>query len=78
MTQPSSTSSRPRAGWWIMLVLALLMVVLASQYVALDPNTYFSQQRTVHIANTLALMLHIVGATLATLLGTFQFLAGLR
>ncbi len=80
MTQSKSTSTGilKNVGWSVMLLLALLMFVLASRYLTFDPEVYFPEQRAVYIAHTFGLMLHIVGAMLATILGPFQFLPQIR
>jgi Predicted membrane protein (DUF2306) len=63
-----------KAGWMVMLVLAVLMFVLASRYLTLNPEVYFPEQRAVYMAHTMGIILHIVGAMLATIIGPFQFL----
>lgn len=82
-THTSSVKSTPsvilkRVGWGVMLLLALLLFVLASNYLTLDPEVYFPQQRAVYIAHTFGIISHIVGAMLATIIGAFQFLPALR
>jgi uncharacterized membrane protein len=67
-----------KTGWATMLFLALLMFLLASRYLTLDPEVYFSEQKTVYMAHTTMLLMHIVGAMLATIIGPFQFLPGIR
>jgi uncharacterized membrane protein len=80
MTQskPTSKGLLKNVGWSVMLLLALLMFVLASRYLTFNPEVYFPEQRAVYIAHTFGLMLHIVGAMLATILGPFQFLPQIR
>lgn len=65
-------------GWVLMLLLAVLLFVLASRYLSLDPDVYFSEQREVYIANTNPLLIHVAGSMLATIIGPFQFLKKLR
>jgi uncharacterized membrane protein len=61
-----------------MLFLAALMFLLASRYLTMNPDVYFPEQRAVYVAHTTMLLMHIVGAMLATLIGPFQFLPGIR
>lgn len=61
-----------------MFLLALLLFVVASRYLSLDPDTYFPEQRDVYIANPVFLLMHIIGSMLAILIGPFQFLRGIR
>ena len=65
-------------GWGMMSFLALLMALLASRYLTLDPATYFPQQRTVYMAHTAGLLAHIVGGITALLLGPLQFVPAVR
>jgi uncharacterized membrane protein len=65
-------------SWWIMLILAVLVSFLASRYLTLDPSVYFPEQKLVYIAHSTGLMLHIVGAIVANLIGPFLFLPKLR
>ena len=65
-------------GWLLMLLLAVLMFLLASRYLTLNPEVYFPEQRAVYLAHTPGILLHIVGAMLATIIGPFQFLPKLR
>jgi uncharacterized membrane protein len=57
-----------------MLVLALLMTLLAARYLPADPDAYFAEQRRVYEDNTFAILGHILGASIAMILGPFQFL----
>ena len=54
-------------GWWVMLGLALLVSLLASRYLTLNPVVYFPQQKAVYLAHTVGLMSHIVGPMIALL-----------
>lgn len=65
-------------GWGVMSFLALLMVLLASRYLTLDPAVYFPQQRAVYVAHTAGILLHIVGGMTALLLGPLQFVPAIR
>jgi hypothetical protein len=81
-TQPkralSVSSVLKSVGWIVMVLLALMTFMVASRYLTLNPDVYFSEQRAVYIANTAGLLLHIVGAMLAILIGPFQFLPKIR
>lgn len=72
------TSSWNKTGWTLMLILALLIFIIVSRYLTLDPEVYFPEQRDVYIANTGFLLMHIVGSMLALLIGPFQFLPRIR
>ena len=63
-------------GWIVMTLLAIGLFALSSQYLALNPQTYFEEQRTVYITHTTGLLIHIGGAMLAIVIGPFQFLPG--
>jgi uncharacterized membrane protein len=65
-------------GRALLLVLASFMFLLASRYLTLNPDAYFAQQRAVYLANTAMLLLHIVGAMFAVILGPIQFLLANR
>ncbi len=58
--------------------LSLLVVVVASRYLAFDSSTYFEQQRALYVQREAILGLHIGGGMLALLLGPWQFVQGLR
>lgn len=81
-TQRTAPSPRSRVlqsvGWAIILLLAILMFLLASRYLTLNPEVYFPEQRTVYEDHTLGIIVHIVGAMLATIIGPFQFLPRIR
>ena len=68
----------PKIGWAVMLLLAALMFLLAGRYLTVNPDIYFPEQKAVYMAHTTILLIHIVGAMLATILGPFQFLPGIR
>lgn len=72
------TALAKTVGWILMLLLAILLFLIASRYLSLDPDVYFSEQREVYIANTIPLIMHVAGSMLATLIGPFQLLKKLR
>ncbi len=65
-----------KAVWSLMLLLAALMFVRAGQYLTLDPEVFFPQQRSVFLDHTTGILVHIIGSMLATIIGPFQFLPG--
>jgi len=67
-----------KIGWVIMLLLATSVFFVAGRYLTLDPDVYFSEQKAVYMAHITMLIMHIVGAMLAILIGPFQFLPGIR
>jgi len=67
-----------RFGWGLMSVLALIIAIVASRYLTLDPAVFFPEQRDVYQANRVVLLMHICGGILALVLGPTQFLAGFR
>ena len=67
-----------KIGWAVMLLLAALVSLMVSRYLSLDPDVYFPEQKAVYMAHITMLMVHIVGAMLAILVGPFQFLPGIR
>ncbi len=67
-----------KAGWSVMTFLAALVFLTAGRYLTLNPDVYFPEQKAVYILNTTALLMHIVGAMLAVILGPFQFLPRIR
>ena len=67
-----------KTGWSIMLFLAVLVFLFASRYLTLDPEVFFPQQKIVYMAHLTMLLIHIVTAMLAILIGPFQFLPGIR
>jgi uncharacterized membrane protein len=54
------------------------MFLLASNYLSLNPDTFFIFQKETYSAHIIGLMLHITGAMLAIITGPFQFLPQLR
>ena len=67
-----------KIGWSVMTFLAALVFLVAGRYLTLNPEVYFPEQRIVYLAHTTALLMHIVGAMLAVIIGPFQFLTKLR
>ena len=76
--QPQNPGILKKVGWTIMLLLAVLLFLIASRYLSLDPETYFPEQKAVYMAHTTMLLMHILGAMLAIIIGPFQFLPGIR
>jgi uncharacterized membrane protein len=72
------TPSWKKTGWALMLLLAILLFVIVSRYLTLNPEVYFPEQRDVYIANTGFLLMHIIGSMLAILIGPFQFIPRIR
>jgi len=77
-TTSKGTAFAKVIGWGLMFLLAILLFVVASRYLSMDPEVYFSEQREVYIANPIPLLMHIAGSMLATILGPFQFLRKIR
>jgi uncharacterized membrane protein len=67
-----------KLGWAVMLLLAIFVALISSRYLTLDPDAFFPEQRAVYLAHITMLMVHIVGAVLALVIGPFQFLPGIR
>ncbi|HSL28365.1 MAG TPA: DUF2306 domain-containing protein [Anaerolineales bacterium] len=66
-------------GWVLLLLLAILPVLNSLGYLTLDPDNFtFTEQEAVYMAHITMLMLHIIPAMLAILIGPFQFLPRLR
>jgi uncharacterized membrane protein len=74
----AQTSSKISFGWGLMFLLAVLLFVVASRYLTMDPGVYFPEQKDVYIAHTAFLLMHIIGSMLAILIGPFQFLQKVR
>ena len=72
--QPHRKVNWRKIGWGVMTFLAALVFLYASSYLTLNPDNYFPEQKAVYLAHTTALLMHIVGAMLAVILGPFQFL----
>ena len=67
-----------RALWGAAALLSLLVVLVASRYLARDPSTYFEEQRAVYVAHELPLLLHVGGAMLALLVAPVQLTRWVR
>jgi uncharacterized membrane protein len=63
-----------KIGWGAMTFLAALVFLGAGRYLTLDPDVYFPEQKVVYMLHTTGLLMHIVGAMLAVMIGPFQFL----
>lgn len=77
-TIKSNSSFLKRLGWVVMTFLAVMLFLLAGRYLTLDAEVFFSEQKLVYMAHTTMLIMHIVGAMLAIIIGPFQFLEGMR
>lgn len=68
-----------KIGWVFLLLLAVFPVLVSLGYLTLNPENFnFAEQRAVYMAHITMLMMHIVAAMLAILIGPFQFLPGLK
>jgi uncharacterized membrane protein len=67
-----------KLGWSLMLFAAILVSLMVSRYLTLDPDVYFPEQKMVYMAHITMLIIHIVASMLAILIGPFQFLPGIR
>ena len=67
-----------KIGWAVMFLLAVLVSLITSRYLTLDPDVYFPEQKAVYMAHITILLVHIVASMLAILIGPFQFLPGIR
>ena len=79
MIQSRVASLGKAIGWVLLLLMAVLPVLNSLGYLTMDPNNFsFTQQKAVYTAHMTMLMMHIVPAMLAILIGPFQFLPRLR
>ena len=76
--QKTKASKKVSFGWGVMTFLAVMVSLVVSRYLTLNPEVYFPEQKLVYMAHITMLILHIVGAMLAILIGPFQFLDGMR
>jgi uncharacterized membrane protein len=76
--QPRMKVNWRKIGWSVMTFLAALVFLVAGRYLTLNPDVYFPEQKAVYMLHTTALLMHIVGAMLAVIIGPFQFLSKLR
>src|SRR5215207_3600085 len=77
--QSKTLSLKQKIGWVFLLLMAVLPVLFSLGYLSMDPEDFnFTQQKAVYTAHIAMLMIHIIAAMLAILIGPFQFLPGLR
>jgi hypothetical protein len=76
--QPRKRVNWRRIVWGAMTFLAALVFLVAGRYLTLNPDVYFPEQKAVYMLHTTGLLMHIVGAMLAVIIGPFQFLPRLR
>jgi hypothetical protein len=68
-----------KIGWAFLLLMAVFPVLISTGYLTLKPeDIHFAEQKVVYLAYHVLLMVHIVAAMLAILIGPFQFLPQLR
>lgn len=67
-----------KIGWAVMLLLAVLVSLMVSRYLTLDPEAFFPEQRAVYLAHLTFVIVHVAASMLAILTGPFQFLPGIR
>jgi hypothetical protein len=66
-------------GWVFLLLFAIFPVMISLGYLTLNPDNFsFADQKVTYTAHLTMLMMHIIGAMLAILIGPFQFLPGIR
>jgi uncharacterized membrane protein len=66
-------------GWVFLLLFAIFPVLISLGYLTLNPENFsFAEQKATYTAHLTMLMMHILGAMLAILIGPFQFLPWLR
>lgn len=66
-------------GWALLLLFAIFPVMVSLGYLTLNPENFaFAAQKVTYTAHLTMLMMHIIGAMLAILIGPFQFLRGFR
>jgi uncharacterized membrane protein len=82
MKSQTAQSQKPgllkKIGWSMMLILAILVSLMVSRYLTLDPDVYFPEQKAVYMAHSTILIVHVVASMLAILIGPFQFLPRIR
>lgn len=71
---PSNGGLLKKIGWSAMTILALLMFLIASRYLTLNPEVYFEEQKAIYISHMVGILSHVMGAMLAIIIGPFQFL----
>jgi uncharacterized membrane protein len=63
----------------LLLLLAIFPVLVSLGYLTMNPDNFsFANQKATYTAHLAMLMMHILGAMLAILIGPFQFLPGIR
>ncbi|WP_224277141.1 DUF2306 domain-containing protein [Streptomyces sp. LS1784] len=67
-----------RAGWAVMTVLSMLIVVISAKYISFDPAVFFEHQRATYLSHEVPLYIHIFGAVTALAVGPWQFSTRLR
>jgi uncharacterized membrane protein len=77
--QPRRSALGKKIGWAVLLLMAAYPVLVSLGYLTLDPDDFsFAEQRAVYLAHHAMLMVHIVAAMLAILIGSLQFWPALR
>jgi uncharacterized membrane protein len=66
------------AGWVILLLVCVDIVVVVSRYLTFDPEVYFPQQRETYLRVEFFLGVHVLSGILALLVGPFQFVGRIR
>ncbi len=74
----SGWALRTWAGWGLVALGSLSLVLLSVKYLTLDPEVYFERQRAVYEAHEIGLIGHIAFMLIAAVFGPFQFLRPLR
>lgn len=77
-TKSKKSGVLKKTGWAVMLLLAVLVSLVVSRYLTLDPDVFFPEQRAVYLAHLTFVVVHVVASMLAILIGPFQFLPGIR
>lgn len=79
IVQSRQMSLKQKIGWILLLLMAVLPVLFSLGYLSMDPENFnFTEQKAVYTAHITMLMMHIVPAMLAIVMGPFQFLPQLR
>ena len=77
--QSRKLSLKQKIGWVTLLLMAVFPVLFSLGYLSMNPENFnFTQQKAIYTAHITMLMMHIIPAMLAILIGPFQFLPGLR
>ena len=67
-----------RFAWGLMTLASLIILLVVSPYLTLDPEVFFPEQRATYLAHLSILFTHVAGAMVALALGPFMFLSHLR